>query len=393
MPQTSLGTVLLVAFLLEAAGYLAFPFLGLQLRSQFGLSESKIGLIFMLGMWIRPIAAMVGVTITNRKSPLFSFVVACLLEAVGFAVLGFAHIPAMAIAGVLMGNIGLSLWSPNLFTLVQSIPLNRTKVSATSLLVAAMNLGGIFGTAVSGILAQHLVRLIFIIASVSFLVCIPVSWKTVALCPKERPMGGLRVSLKMFLTPAHLLLILTTLAFWASYNQFNAFYSLFVTDTLHDKKWIGISFVLLSVVTAATSFAISKYKYFSEKINTQSVIVAFLLATGWIFLASMPRPSTILVFVTFLGIAEAVWLTMLSTAWSNSNPDHNQLMQSSNFAFRNVGMGIGAWVGGYIYHECSRTSAGFSQWGIQNALWILGALAALVILSCLKSYKSPRSIT
>lgn len=42
------------AFLLEAAGYVAFPYLSVSMRDSFGMSEMDIGLLFLVAIGLRP---------------------------------------------------------------------------------------------------------------------------------------------------------------------------------------------------------------------------------------------------------------------------------------------------------------------------------------------------
>ena len=375
--NTSFKIILLIGFLLEAAGYLAFPFLALRLRNHFGFSEKEIGTLFLVSIWIRPIASILGGILSTYLSSVITFLFACLFESFCFGALALGNQSHWAIAAIIIGNVGFSLWSPNLYSLAQTIQTGLDSTRAISLLVAFINLGGIIGATASGFAAQHYTQHIFLIAAALFVLIIPLSWNTISsnsIATKKSHSYKGAFAKKIILK--NVFLIFSTLFFWASYNQFNTFFSIFVQDSSQKMALVGISFSLLSVTTTLFSLSVNRYSSIRDSLVNVTVLSALFLSGCWLFMTATPAIISILIFIIALGISEASWATILSKQWSDAQPSSITLMQSINFAFRNIGMGMGAWIGGLTYPHYSLNTH-FSKWGMQNGILLITAAVGL----------------
>jgi predicted MFS family arabinose efflux permease len=350
--------ILLLAFALEFGGYLAFPFVSLRLRNGFGLSEAAVGQVFFVCLLLRPVFAVVGSKVLSGIKDWQGLAIACLCEGIGFLCLGLSQEPALAIAGLIIGNIGFSIWSPNLFAAVQNA---KDPERMTARLVAAMNIGGVSGSLISGVIASFNATLIFTIAGLMFWSLIGLSY--LGLPESPRPATNLETRRALDLSYTSQVVVLTLL-FWAFYNQFNVYLPLFVIDTVKDEKWVGYAFAILSAAVAFLSAVISKLKSPGAFLKISMPLAALALAGIWIFLGSSPSVISLVLFVLVFAAADAIWVTKLATMWTAVDPTQVKFIQSLNFAIRNVGMGVGSYAGGLAY---GTVIAGLSGWTVLSA--------------------------
>ena len=105
-PDFRYAVLIIGAFFLEAAGYVAFPFLSLYLRSHFHLTEVTIGTYLLIAVSLRPVWALLGGYLSEKVRPLFIFGAACFAESIGFLALGLGSSGGIALFALVIGNLG-----------------------------------------------------------------------------------------------------------------------------------------------------------------------------------------------------------------------------------------------------------------------------------------------
>lgn len=372
------------SFFLEAAGYLAFPYLALQLREQFGLQSISIGQLLLIAIWLRPLFAIFGGWLGGRLPFGITMLLAGTLEAVGFASLAFFHEPWIAIGAIVIGNIGFSIWHPAIFAIVQRLtPLKEHLSQRISALNAALNSGSLTGCFLSTLIVLSGIRWVFVTSGIVFILI------TLLLCPVfSHPAAGLSAPVdeskenksirknKAWLAKKNTwLLILIGLLYFMSYNQFNSYFSLFANDWLHHHAWTGVSFGVVAIFSFLGALMISRIRYFQTHLLEMGMISCLGLGVGWLLLSQLQWAIFgVLSYLILLGFSEAVMVTYFSLSWGEIDPNQPVVMQSANFAFINVGMGLGSLLGGYIYHSpaVAPSIIGWSLWNF--VLLILAAV-------------------
>ncbi len=369
-------SVLVGAFLLEAAGYLAFPFLSIALRDSFGMPESQIGLVFLFAIGLRPVWAILGGYLAERIRPVFLFSAACLLESAAFFLLGFSDNLVLGSAAIVLGNVGFSLWTPNLFALVYKLFPAGEATAKVSLLNGALNTGAAVGCLLGGAIASVATRDVFIGAAALYLVSLPLLgralWAEVPELSKETPNEAPRAS---FVLKPVLGISLITFGFWGSYAQFNSFFALYSKDWLNSATFAGVAFALLAISVAALSFLLSRQPVLLKRVGFLSCASALLLMAAWQLLIFSHWVGAVL-FVIALAAAESTISLLLVERWAAVDRQRKHLMQSLNFAGRNIAMGIGSFIGGSLYH--APAGGPISAWPWSNAVLLAVCVVGFV---------------
>lgn len=378
------------SFLLEVAGYLAFPYISLQMRARFGIGPSNIGRILMIAIWTRPLAALIGGIASSKTPPRIMFSFACLAEGICFFLLGSMHGALWAVAAILIGNIGFSIWKPNVFALAYDQETDKTSSSTTrmALLNGALNAGAASGSLLSALMIRFNASSVFLSAGILYPLLIPffipaLSQKNGAVTQKQPPqptistLQSIRLTLCRWDSAA---LILATIGFWASYSQFNAFFSLFTTDWLHNSGWTGAGFAIVAILVTIVSIGLARLQILSTKLREVSLVSLILLAGGWKVLSSAPSISSVAFFLISIAIAEASLSIFLADSWGGCLQEHAHLMQSLNFALRSFAMGIGSLLGGWSY-VAQMPGKTLSFWGNQNTALLTISFLGILLFS------------
>ncbi|MBI4669573.1 MAG: hypothetical protein HY747_10415 [Elusimicrobia bacterium] len=375
------------AFFLEISGYLAFPYLSLQLRDHFGFTPAQIGQILMLAIWIRPLATLAGGALSMRLRPLTLFSGACLAEGACFLLLGGADHAFWAIFAIIIGNIGFSIWKPNLFALAYNEKDGRSSTSKIALLNGVLNAGAASGCLLSAIIIHLNVSMVFLASGILYPLLIPLFIPSLSLeqipqtAPLNAPSSFKREVLPSLLQRETFALILATVGFWASYNQFNSFFSLFAKDWLLNPSWTGAAFAAVTILVALFSLALARWHILSSKLHWLTAIFVVLFALSWMAMVSWNNIPSVIFYIVLISICETLFSVLLADSWGKLISAKKHLMQSLNFAFRSFGMGAGGFLGGWLYRSPAQ-SGSLLNWGIQNV-----ALLAISLFGVLFSYR------
>jgi len=382
--QAKLTVLLAGAFLLEMAGYVAFPYISLRLRNSFNLDEEAIGLYFLLAIWLRPVWSILGGLLAEKIRPVHILSMACLSETIGFLLLAFGTHPYEAVLALVIGNLGLSLWSPNLFALIYKWYDDKQAVSKVSVLSGISNSGAVIGCLLGAWLSSTAAQPIFLSAAALYLVAAPVLGyvlrhempsKSEAISDSQPIPAIFRSNLK-----AVALILAISIGFWASYGQFNAFFALFSHDWLHRDSITGIAFGGVAVGVTIFSLVLSRLRDLKHQLKALSASGAFAFSIAWLILVSFPNYFSVMLFVAAISWAESCFSIYLADLWSDVSRGRTHFMQAMNYAFRNVGMGLGSLIGGIFYHSQSVMSPSLMGWGLSNMVLLAVAAAALVLL-------------
>ena len=370
MTNRQFSVILAGGFLLEAAGYLAFPYLSIGMRDTFGMKESDIGLLFLIAIGLRPLWAMVGAYLAERVRPVLLLTVACLAESIAFCLLGVSNSLYLGIFAIILGNIGFSLWTPNLFGIIYKEYKDSEAASKASLLNGTLNAGAAVGCLIGGGLAILDMRQVFLGAAVLYMGCLPVlAWslwpQRVESLPPES-MGETADILRGPRPLQYLGVVLATVGFWASYAQFNSFFALFAKDWLHSETFTGIAFGILAVTVAITSVILSKWKNLRAGLLRLTQISGLLLVVAWQTISIQVGIASAMFFILVLAISEATSSIAFSELWSKLKPKRSHLAQNLNFAVRNIAMGIGSFIGG-VFSCPPGGNASIHMWSYVNA--------------------------
>lgn len=374
------------AFFLEISGYLAFPYLSLQLRERFGIAPIDIGHILMIAIWIRPLAALAGGLLSTRLRPLTIFAFACLAEGACFLLLGMSSGASWAIFAVLIGNVGFSIWKPNIFALAYREDDTGSSATRIALLNGILNAGAACGSLISAAMIRFNISTVFLASGILYPLLIPFFIPSLStegpaaeesdVPPHESSFRGQFLSL--LFQWRTLALILMTVGFWASYNQFNSFFSLFANDWLRDPSWTGTAFACVTVIVALSSMALARWRTLSLRIRELSAVSLVAIAIGWIFLTSSHNVPAVLVFLASIAVGETLLSVFLADSWGGLARGKKHLMQSLNFSARSFGMGIGGLLGGWTYIAPAQAGP-LSRWGMQNVALLAIALIGVFI--------------
>ncbi len=347
--------LLLGGAILEAAGYFAFPFLALRLRDHFKLSLEQVGIIISTAIWLRPLVSILGGWLSERLHGKWLLSLACLPEAICFFLLALTVSPVAAIAGVILGNIGFSIWAPNLFSIATVVGPKSSEILRLSKLNEFINVGAAFGCVAGGIFATVDPGLVFMIAGLLYLGIIPILFPILAAMPtsneKQQTQLSFGFPITKVITSQGVLIrtAVVTLAFWASYGQFNSFFGVYAKDWLKNNIETGLAFAAVAVGVALFSALLSKSKKAQNELNGWSFFSLSGLVIGWVLLTTLPGLTSVGVFVFFLALSEAMLSVYLANKWHESFSKASSLAQGWNFALRSIGMGFGTLLGGFLY--------------------------------------------
>jgi predicted MFS family arabinose efflux permease len=371
-------TILFGAFLLEAAGYLAFPYIGLELRDSFGMSESKIGLAFLVAISLRPLWAILGGLLAERGYSRLIFTVACLCESICFFSLGIATRPIIAIFAIVLGNIGLSFWTPNLYALVYRNYAGNQATAKTSLLTGALSAGAAAGCLGGALLVSANAHYVFLGAGILYLAVIfPIVMALGKNGPDAKTYGDISgTGWREYVGQELVALILVTAGFWASYAQFNSFFSLYAKDWLGRAAFTGVAFGILTTAVAIFSTLISRISSIETYLKYYVFASGLLLILAWQWACFSPTLISATSLVLVLAGAESVYSIWLADRWAKIGNDRPSLFQSFNFSGRNIAMGIGSFAGGLAYKN-PQSGLPLFTWGLENAAFIAAGLGGI----------------
>lgn len=370
--------LLIGAFLLEASGYIAFPYIALQLKSQYGLSSSFVGGILLIALWVRPLASLAGGIAAERLPYLWIFIAACLMEGFCFLSLGLSSNVWVAILGVIVGNIGFSIWTPNLFALVYEWFPQEKQFEKVAKLNGAVNGGAAAGCLVGAVISNINIKAVFLITAAAYVLVIPILG-LVLRGKRAVPKGG-ELNKKILLRPNLIMVViaLTTVAFWSSYGQFNSFFSVYVNDWLGNNAITGIAFGAVALGVSGVSYLLGMFGAGSKSFSYMTVLSAVVFAVGWASMTAVHTFAYTGLFILGIIFGEAFFSIYLAEQWEKTNPGRSHMAQGFNFTLRNIGMGAGSYFAGLVY-EGPGGGGSLIKWGALNVV-ILSAAAAAVFL-------------
>lgn len=373
-------TLLVGAAILEAAGYIALPFLTLHLRDQFGFSIEMAGLVISVGIWLRPLASIFGGCLSGKLHGKWMFSLACLCEAVCFFLLGNAHSTPLAILGLMLGNVGFAIWAPNLYAIATDAGPKNLELSRLSKLNGFINSGAALGCVAGGFLASIDAGFVFKTAGTLylgiFLLLFPLvaSWKAPPTLVKKKTTHANNT---VFSPSVLIKTTALTLLFWSSYGQFNTFFAMYAKDWLGSTTITGAAFAALAIGVSIFSSLLSKSIKLQESLSSIANFSLSGLAFGWGLLTLSPNLISAAIFILALAIAETVLSVFLAEQWNRSFTMGAGRAQGFHFAVRNIGMGLGGLVGGLAYYGPG--TGNLLGWFILNCLLLLGAMFIKII--------------
>jgi MFS family permease len=348
------------------------------MRETFGMKESDIGLLFLFAIGLRPLWAMIGAYLAERIRPVYLLTVACLTESIAFYILGASNSLNFGIFAIILGNLGFSLWTPNLFGIIYKEYQGTEAAAKASLLNGMLNAGAAVGCLIGAGVALLDMRQIFLAAAMLYLGCLPVLawslWPQRAQPPQQKSKD---LNANNFWAPGlsqYLGAVLATAGFWASYAQFNSFFALYAKDWLHSETFTGFAFGTLAMTVAITSIGLSKWKNLKRGLPRLTQISCVILAVAWQALSLHAGIASAMFFILALALSEAASSIAFVDLWSQLNPHRSHLTQNLNFAMRNIAMGLGSFIGGHFYQPPASAS------GLQNWSYVNAALLTVTII-------------
>lgn len=363
-----------LAFLLEGSGYLVIPYLALHLREFYQLSEVTIGFYFMVSLWLRPVWSLGASFMARNYSARHLIQVGALVSGVSICGLFLSKNAVVALGCVILANLGLSIWNPSIYAFTYDLFGNKESTKAkVSRLNFATYIGAAVGAGTASMLAATHRNLIFILAAglflaVSFISRVLTNDTHLKHQTIENKKNVLNVfSWNLFSSLELVLLSICSISYWASYSQFNSFFSLLISDHLKKPEIVGISFSVLTIVVALLSLSISKFKIL-QKLDIKILLVSLLLlGPCWMLLIQQPTLFSTWIFLIILAISEAFFVLVLAHLWARLDEGRAHFMQSLNFSLCNIGMGLGAITGGFFYKaDISESLIGF---GAENLIF------------------------
>ena len=370
------------AMLLEAAGYLAFPFLALRLRDGYGMPQAEVGLVLSIALWVRPVASLTGGWTAKQVRSQWLLSLACVLEATCFLTMGLSHTASIAVIGLILGNIGFSLWTPNLFALTSALSSAGEDTKRISYLTGFLNAGAALGCVLGGIAAAADTQIVFLLTGFAYLAVIPVLFPIVKRIQPENLNIEETVVQRSgaVLQWSALVLSLGTMSYWAMYGQFNAFFAVYISDWMRNNAITGLAFGGLALFVAGASYLYTRVDAEGRQL-VQFVRASLLgIGIGWILLSSAPGLVSIIVFIATLAASEAFVGVYLTKRWNSTFKGNLGFAQGLNFAFRSVGMGIGGIAAGLTYSS-PKSAHNISIWALSNVILIGFAYLSLVVRS------------
>ncbi|MBF0442162.1 MAG: MFS transporter [Oligoflexales bacterium] len=381
--EVSFIALLFGAFILEGAAYFAFPYVSLQLRDHFKFSANNMGLLLSVGIWFRPLWSILGGILGEKFRSIYLLVFGCLSESLAFVLLGIGSSQYLAIIAIIIANMGLSVWNPNLYAQVYRIYDNqKTDCQKKVFILNAFLYSGAAVGSMSGALVESKSRTgVFLGSGVLFLIALFVLSFLLIKAPipiKPATREKFTKSWKdILLNQQAFSLIIVSVCFWASYNQFNAFFSLFANDWLKNGTMAGFAFGSVTLLVAFLSFIIPKSRIISRNIFLIAPFVLVLFSISWIMKVLIPNYFSVLFFISSIALAESFFVTILADLWAKIDPDKPHLMQSFNYSISTLGMGVGSLAGGYFYcsPEACKTLLSF---GYENVSLLTLSLFCLI---------------
>ncbi len=347
--------LLILVFILEAAGYLAIPYLALHLREAFYITEVKIGLYFMVGIWLRPVWAL-SASALAKKIPtgrLIQF--GALVSGLAISGLALSRNPIIAFLAVIFANFGLSIWSPSTYAYTYDLfGSGEDSKKQISRLNFSIYTGAAVGSGIAALLANSQRDLIFLASTCAFLAAFlfgSVLTKKTVQKTNEVPTdkNDPPFSIRQLANTQVIFLSLATAGYWASYAQFNSFFSLFAVDWLKQPEIVGAAFSFLTIGVAVFSLGISHSKHLQKHDSKILIGILFVIGILWFLMLSQPNIWTTWTFIAALGLSEAFFVLVIAHLWAKQSEHKSHFMQSLNYSLCNIGMGGGALLGGYLY--------------------------------------------
>lgn len=378
-----------LAFLVEAAGYLALPYLALHLRESFKISEAAIGTYFSIGIWLRPVWAMSTAFLSSRIRTSKLIQTGALISAVSIGGLALSTDPTVGLFSIIFANLGLSVWSPSIYAYVYDLFGNQ---SETKKQISQLNFvtysGAAVGSSVAALLAASQRNSIFLISVICFFFVALFSnyLKTSAHAVPATTAEPAKPSHKFSLSFEVVLIAIATVTFWASYAQFNTYFSLFAADWLNQAEVVGFAFSFLTIVVALLSLAIAKFQFLQRYSNAISIGIIAICSAAWFLVLTNPSMPFAIAFLVALALAEAFFVVVITHLWA-SQSQKSQFVQSLNYSLCNVGMGSGALLGGYLYKTPQQGSL-LPFAGENLTLMLVAAITLLMGLALTRKSKS-----
>jgi predicted MFS family arabinose efflux permease len=219
------------------------------------------------------------------------------------------------------------------------------------------------------------VRLVFVGTGILYAVVVPVlAW----MLPRETQARG-KNGKKLQVGHAEMIpifaVVLISFGFWASYAQFNSYFPLFANDWLGNRALSGVSFAIVAILVSLFSLGLSKFASKASRLSALAAATSIVFAFGWIGMVTRPVFLSVVLFLLTLSLGESVLSLYLAEKWATINKNRAGLMQSLNFASRNVAMGIGSFVGGRFYSA----STSLRPWGFENVALLIFVVIGLCL--------------
>jgi MFS family permease len=203
--------VLFAGTMITRLGAFVFPFLTIYLSEARGYTVDRVGLILSVGSVGLLLGNFTGGWLTDGWSRKRTLVVALLLNAAGFAGLGFEHASGWTYAAFLfLGYGGSGMYTPAANTLIADLAPEGVRPFAYTVNYVCINLGMALGPLLAGFLAAFSYTWIFVGDVVTSLVCAALivvgvaetRGRAVAATPPPTPDAAARPRAGLGLSPA-----------------------------------------------------------------------------------------------------------------------------------------------------------------------------------------------
>jgi hypothetical protein len=365
--------LLILALLLESAGYIAFPFLTIRLTGHFGYTAQEAGSIMLLAFWSRPLASIVVTRISAHVSVALLSVISCLCEAIAFLGLAYGEHKFTGGAALILGNIGLALWVPGLFAAVYNDKTHSRRGQRISLLNGALNGGLVVGCLGGALLVKVETQLAFLIAGIMyFLLSFPIYY---LMKPNGVSIPVTGEFPKTLTTSELLSLSLFTICSWATLSQFTIYVGLLARDYLKDESFTGIAFSVSGMTILLVSIYLARQDKLESKLLRISCIGLVVAVLGWAAVSLHSVALGLIMFVVCLSFYEGISVIAIADRWSRAGGVRGQSM---NYTVRCLGQGLGGFIGGSLYISGGSSDELF-PWIYANWFLLFVAMAGLLL--------------
>jgi MFS family permease len=363
-----------------SAGYGAmFSLLG-EFRDQYGIAESRLGLIVGVGFVAGFASQILIAPLADRGHARRVVIGGALLYVAGTAMLGLATSFAPMIAGRCVMGVGVGAASPAIKRIV--IVTDQGRLGHSLGVILSAEVGGFAaGPAVSALLAGHfgLSAPFITIAVVNAILLLPMLALVVG--ETRAAQSGPRLAIDLLRARPFVAAVMLGSAVFVMIGVFDALWSVAMKD-LHSPRWLsslGISLFALPIVVFGAAGGRLAQRIGPFRLGVAGLAFATACVTGYGLVG-----SGVAMFAVAMvhSSADAFTLSSSSVAAGMVVPADRQAGAHGVLGgAQTLLAGISSAVAGVLYEHLGRTSAYLVGAGMMTALWVAGAWLARPVWS------------